>query len=504
MQRQRKTVLAVAAVAALVAAAWGGFAWHSGRQVEQAYQEAVAGLRSVVGADAIASNDYQRGIFSSHAKLVLQWTPPAPEVEDDAESGGGQAPAATPQPPQPVRLVVSSDVRHGPLAGARLAAAVVHTRFALEGLDAKAQALLSKAQSPQLTAVRHLGGSSDIRLLLPQGEITDEGTALRWQELVYDTTLSRDHDHVSGRFTWPEWVASVQDDEAGQELAAGDADGLDEGRQPPAAQPRRATFALKGMEGSFDSRMIAGLWGMGPGHVQMRVGQLQMHSEPPAGQPATTLLDLKDLQARSEIKSDGATLGLDTRMEMVGSLGPLRFDALKVHEQYERLDIEALRGMLRQLSAAYLKAVQAGDSQVVQEGGAGALLAAAPRLIAARPSYQMNLQATLGGQTGELAYGAQIQQAPAAEQLAGGAWLPALLQGGALNASMQMPKAWIGPLLGATGKPVPSDQELQQLLAAAASTGYVRLEGEKISSSVALQGGQWTLNGKPFAGPGLR
>ncbi|MFX4717765.1 DUF945 family protein, partial [Acinetobacter baumannii] len=81
-----------------------------------------------------------KGFFTSQAKVVLQWTPPA-----SADAG---EPA-----PQPLRVVVNSAVRHVPLAGGTLAAAVVESRFALEGLDAKAGTLLAKAQAPTLTTV---------------------------------------------------------------------------------------------------------------------------------------------------------------------------------------------------------------------------------------------------------------------------------------------------------------------------------------------------------------
>ncbi len=71
-------------------------------------------------------------------------------------------------------MVVNSAVRHGPLAGGTLAAAVVESRFALEGLDAKAGTLLAKAQAPTLTTVHGLTGSHNMKLIVPAGELGDE------------------------------------------------------------------------------------------------------------------------------------------------------------------------------------------------------------------------------------------------------------------------------------------------------------------------------------------
>lgn len=512
MRRQQKTGVAVAVVAALAAVAWGGFSWHSGRQLEQAYHEGVASLRAALGPDTIVADDYQRGLFTSHATLALQWTPPAPPADEAEEADGGAAvpTAAAPAAPLPVRLVIRSDMRHGPLAGGRIAAAAVDTRFALEGLDAQVQAVLAKAASPRLTAVRHLGGSSDIRMVVPAGEISANGTTLRWQEMVHETTLGSDQRQISGRFAWPEWVVSgLPDGDAEDEEPADDSDEVDGAdldddlQQTPGQVPaqRRSTVAVRGMEGTFDSRMVPGLWGMGPGHLEMRMGEVQAFREPAQGQPATPLVDVKNLKVRTEMTSDDATLGVDTRMDMVGSLGSIRFDAIQVHEQYQRLDIEALRSVLRELTAAYFELVQAPEGSASgYEQRTGALLEALPRLIAARPSYQMRMQATLAGQTGELAYGAQVEQAPPAGQMEGGGWLPALMQGGAFDASVRLPKAWIRPMMEMRGEPV-DEEAVEAALASAQSLGLLQEQGDQLTATMALQSGRWTLNGKPFQGP---
>ncbi len=470
-----KTALAVGAAVATAAAAYAGASWYSGRQAEQAYHQAITDLSAFIGPQAIAAQEYRRGFFSSEGRLTLQWTPATQDGEDEDQ--------AAPAPPAPVRLVVTSQVRHGPLAGARLAAAAVETRFALEGLDEHTRQALSNMQGLQLTAVRHFGGASDLRLRLPAGEVVVDGTALRWQELTGEGSLDSSGKRVSARMAWPEWSF----DSLSATAAAGD-------EEDPEARPERFAITLRGMTSTFEGEMIDGLWGLGPGKARLQVGSLQTRSAGAVDAPVRTVLDLRELEAESDIVTDQATLGYSTRAQVVGSIGPIQFDSLKLHEQYQRVDIEALRGLMRAFAPGQQEAGEAGGYTLVD---------AAPRLIAALPSYRMQIEATTQGQTGRLEYGAQVNSAPPVEQLAGGAWLPALLQGGALDASMQMPKAWVGPLMGATGRPAPSDEELQQLLAAAESSGYVRLEGEQISGSLALRGGQWTLNGKPFAGPQL-
>lgn len=160
----KKTALGAAVALAVVA--YGGATWYLGQRAQASYQEALEEVRKVLGAETVVSQDYQKGFFTSQAKVVLQWTPPA--------SADASEPA-----PQPLRVVVNSAVRHGPLAGGALAAAVVESRFALEGLDAKAGTLLAKAQAPTLTTVHGLTGSHHMKLIVPAGELGDEEVTMR-------------------------------------------------------------------------------------------------------------------------------------------------------------------------------------------------------------------------------------------------------------------------------------------------------------------------------------
>ena len=102
----KKTALGAAVALAVVA--YGGATWYLGQRAQASYQEALEEVRKVLGAETVVSQDYQKGFFTSQAKVVLQWTPPA--------SADASEPA-----PQPLRVVVNSAVRHGPLAGGALA-----------------------------------------------------------------------------------------------------------------------------------------------------------------------------------------------------------------------------------------------------------------------------------------------------------------------------------------------------------------------------------------------
>ena len=477
--------IAVAVGATLAIAAYGGTTWYAGQKAHASYAQAVAELRALLGAQTVVSEEYRKGFFSSQAKLVLQWSAPTEE---------GVQPVAGDMP-KPVRLVVDTTVRHGPLAGGQLAAALAESHFALEGLDDNSRQALAKATAPTLTTVHRFTGSHDMRLLLPAGEIGDGEVTLRWQEMALDTSVSGNR--VQGTWRWPELALlglPNRDDEDTQEAEEDDGDEV-------AAEPvARTSLTFQGIDSSFDSTAIDGLWGLGPGKASLRVARMGITRTPIEGD-AQTLLDLKDLAGSSVVEADAATLGVTTEFKGVGRIGPLDFESLGYVQKLQRLDIEALRNIQRALVDGYRKAGLAKAMEGLEGQGADVFAQNAPRLVAALPAYSMKLQATFQGQTGELDYGAEVRNAPPAEQIAATGWMPALLQGTLLHADARLPKAWLAPLLQATGKPEVTADDVQGMVGMAQASGYARLEGEHLTSALKIEGGQMSLNGKPMALP---
>jgi uncharacterized protein YdgA (DUF945 family) len=490
----KKTVLA--AGVALVVLGYAGATWYTGQRAQSGYQEGVVELRKLLGDQAVVADEYQKGFFSSQARLVLQWTPPAAEADAQAEA---PAPAA-----QPLRLVISSHLRHGPLAGARLAAAVVESRFALEGLDEKSASVLAKASAPTLTSVHHFLGGNDMRLQLPAGEIGDHEVAMRWQDMVLDTSLSGNHQQLKGSMRWPEFsIAGLRGSGAGDDEAEDEVAGVDEDDEAePAAPVERTTIRFSGLESSFDSRRIEGLWAMGPGKATVRMAHVGVSSLPASGGEATTLVDLKDVAGSVVVEADQSTLGMTTQVKGAGRLGPIDFESVGYEEKIQRLDIEALRSFQRLFVEGYRAEGLSKAFEAWEEKGAEVLMANAQRIVAALPSYSMKLHATFQGQTGEIAYGADVQSAPAADEVSTAGWVPTLLKVSSLHADARLPKAWIKPVLQAkSGGAEVQPEEVEGVLGMALGTGYARMDGEHLVSSFKMQGGQMTLNGKPMAVP---
>lgn len=470
----KKTLVGVAVAIAVVA--YGGATWYLGQRAQSSYEEALVDLRKAVGPDAVVSEEYHKGFFSSQAKLVLQWTPPRTAAQAEANL----------PPSPPLRLAVNSTVHHGPWAGRRLAAAVVDSRFALEGLDAQATKDLAKVTAPTLTTVHHLTGRHDLHFVLPAGEVGNEEMTLRWQEMATEMTLSGDRKRVKGSFQWPEFAMVG--------LPGGTAGDEDEGEEVKPAT--RITMALKGMDGQFENEVIDGMWLFGPGTGTVRLAQMDASSTPAAGGAATSLVALKEVTGSSTIESTGTTISIATSLNGKGSMGPLNFESVGFEEKFQRIDLETIKRFQQALIETYRTNGLADASSKTEERLLALFEENAPRLVAALPAYSMKLLATYQGQQGQLEYGGEVQRAPTTEEVAQTGWKASLIKGSMLNASVRVPKAWLPPIAEAVGKKDMKSEDMDAMIGMAQAAGFLRQEGDSLTSVVKMEAGQVKLNGK--------
>lgn len=493
----KKAVLGTAAV--LVVAGYGAATWTMGERAHSAYQEALDEVRKLVGPEVLVSQQYTKGFWSSQGQLVLQWTPPAAEEEDeaaDAEDADKDGAAAKAVPPQPVRITVENTVRHGPLAGWRLAAAVVETRIAtVEGVDDSVRKAFAKVSAPTLTTVRNLTGSHDIALAWPAGEVGDGEERVRWQPLDYRMHLNADRSRLSGDFAWPEFSMDFQNTNTDSE------------EEPAAAESpaERFAVALQGMKGDFNVQLDDGLWLLAPGSGKGSFGKVTVTrasaATAAAGAAPEPLVALQDLSYTATIARTGAQLNWVSFMRGTGSIGPVELQALELNETVSRIDVEAVKLVQKALLDAYKADPNTAALSAAESPVSAALMEAVPKFVAALPAYAMKLSAKVDGEQGELEYGAELKSVPDAAQIAEGAWAPALLKSTALYASVRLPKAWLPRLAQAAGQKAPKPEDIDAMLGMAQAQGFVKQEAAHLTSAVRMEDGKVVLNGKQIDVP---
>ena len=476
--------------AVLVVAGYGAATWYFGERAHGAYQEAVDELRKLVGPEVLVSQQYTKGFWSSQGQLVLQWTPPAADQEED----GDETDAAPAVAPQPIRITVENTVRHGPLAGWRLAAAVVETRIGkVDGVDDTMRKAFAKVSTPTLTTVRNLTGSHRIALAWPAGEVGDGTDLVRWQPLDYRMTLNADRSRLRGDFAWPEFTLQSQHAET-------------ESDDEPADAPTEAatyTVAVQGMKGDFDVQFQDGLWLLAPGQGTGTFGKLTVSrtlATAAAGAPPEPLMALQDLSYRVAIERTGGHLGWVTTMRGAGSVGSVALESVELNETVSRIDVEAVKLVQKALTDAY-KADADTTLSAAEVPWAASLMEAVPKFVAALPAYAMKLSAKVDGEQGELQYGIELQSVPDAQQIAEGAWSQALLKSSALHASLRVPKVWLPRMAQAAGTKVPKPEEMDAMLGMAQAQGFVKQDGAHLTSAMRMENGKVVLNGKEIAVP---
>ena len=482
----------VAAAAALLVAAYGGGTWYSGAQAKTAFEEGAAELQHALGKDVVVTQSYDKGFLASKSQLTVEWMVTESQADaaehdgDEVDTEAAPAAAAVPAaPPKPMRLVVNSDIRHGPLAGGKLAAAVVDSRFTVDGVDDKVKQAFAKASMPTLTSVRHFSGATDWRFALPTGEYADESVTARWDAMAYDVSLGSDKKTMTGDFKWPELVvtsltkAAAADEEESQESVA------------TADEPM--TIAVKGMGGSFNTTMLDGLWGVGPGKMKMQASNVQVSTQRADGQPEV-MAELKNITGDTQITADAKTLSMTNQVKGVGRIGPMDFESLGYEEAIQRIDVEALRSLQQMVVDGYRAGGLAQALEPSEEKMAAWVEKSAPQLVQALPSYKMKLNARYQGNAGHVEYGMEVQKAPSAEEVAQKGWMPVLLKGAALTANARLPKAWVASLAKASGKEV-EPEEMDAFVQIASGSGYVRVDGDFLTADLKVENGKMNLNG---------
>lgn len=502
----KKNIAAGAVVVAL--AAYGGATWYLGGEIQKHYESALADAQTELGTRALLKHSYDRGFLTSHAHASLQWLPEGASAQAALPA---DAPAAAPLP----QLVVDSTMRHGPLAGLHLAAAVVENRFSLEGLDASTQQMLSKASAPTMTSVHHLSGTQEVMLSLPSGEVgtVDGGVQrLHWETMAARMTISADRQNISGNLQWP--AAQLSGVSPGDLNARGEVkEDTDQpaGGEPASGAPNvldpangRYTVAMKGMDGTFDVQLQDGLWILAPGTGRARIDQITVTRSNGAAETAIpkTVVNLQGLTYAAVIKRTGDTLGWTTDVQGKGDMGELKFDALGYQEVVGNIDVQAVMALQKTLVTSYKSAPP--DAPSLDAARSNAFLKElGPRFVDAKPSYNMKLSATLEGEQGHLEYGAQIQKAPSEQMVQAIGWGPALVTASSLHAAVEVPNTWLPRIaMMVTGKPMAPEQ-ISALVGMVTAQGYVVQQGQRLSTQVRFDGGQLTLNGKPIAVPAL-
>lgn len=462
----KKAVIGSAVVVLL--AAYGGGTWYAGQRAEARVQEIMAEARELVGDAAKLTHEYKRGFFTSHLNTVLEWQ----------ESSAGAT----------IKVITDSTVRHGPLAGARFAAAVVETKLtSVEGLDDETKAIFAKASAPVLTTIMPLTGGHDYRLAVPAGQLGDDEATISWKDMQYSLDFNGD----KSRYAVSVSVPSI--DMKFSQLPEADLTG-------GAAQASSfMTFKLEGMSAQGEFRPQDGLWLVSPGNSKGAIKSVTAANNQNGAEQS--LINWKDVSYTTVVAREGEHFSVTSDVKTQGTLGPVSFDKIALNEQLSRLDAKAARTLQDYLVKAYQAAKNKEAQSVDQLTEDPAVKSAIESFFAALPAYQLKLSATRNGEDAELSYGLGIGSAPDAALVASGGYETALLKVGTFDVSAKLPKSWLGEIAEQVMGQKPEQSQIDAMVGMGEAQGFLVQQDKHLTSKLRIAAGKLELNGKEMPMP---
>jgi len=438
----------------IVVGALAGATAYTGSQTVQTQQDLAQTLKAQVEATGYArvtSSSYQRGFLSSTQTMNVV-----------LGKGAGD-----------VALIIVNHIQHGPLPGLKAVGnALIDTevKFADPAVQKQFEAALG-GQQPTIRTVVGLSGSTDTHIEVPKGQMTDSGTTLSWQALtgeIHNSGLN-----ATTQLSWPELDFTTDGDRvtlrglavngSAQKQQADDPLGVGEQvftlksmTYSAASGEAQGRFNLSDLKVGGKSTLVGGFYG---GTIQYDIGQLDFET------PSSGAQNFKNVQlhlgmnhlSREPLARITKTLGT-LGQQLQGS--PEKADLSKTQEQALQDDALALLKAQPVFSVDRLSLTQpSGDIVLTGRAelpGAANLSAETAQMLSTVPMAALGmvkLQARLS----------------AAE--------PALRE-----------------LLGSLSPDAAAN--LQSMIDA----GYLKRQGNTLTSDLAFESGKGTVNGEALGG----
>ncbi|MFN3987692.1 MAG: YdgA family protein [Rhodocyclaceae bacterium] len=460
--------LALTAVA--VALAYTGTSWWLGGQVEKELDTQYAKL---VGAPnvALVERSYERGVFSATETVTIEY---------GRDTMNAMAAAfGLDESPEPLRLVLRTHFKHGPLPGfSGFGAAVGDSELVLDEAQRKALAPLFGDQAPLAARTRYGLNGGEMVLTSPafEGVIGEAGSDDA-------TKLSSDGLRLAMRFG--SGLAHYSVDLEVARFVVEDADGA----------MRITGLTAKGdQERLFEDEP---LFYLGSG----RIGLAGLEFDAPIGPDGRTSVSLGGLEYREDARVQDGFIDLDVRLGARSlKVGEHDWGPVQLDQRYAHLEARTMATLYRafnQVAANPLGAMQAA------EGDFSALLVplAEPlaTLLANAPEYFLD-RLEFAGPHGKARLALKVGMPGVTPEDVGNPF--GLLTKLVIDGEAEFPEALV---LASMLEDDAGDEErafaqamLDASLEPLVDEGYVSRASGRLNTRLQFENGELLLNGKPF------
>lgn len=480
--------IALVAVPLALAVAYPASAWIIGKQVEAAIGENYKLLAENPSAK-IVGRDYQRGFFGATETVTIELFSEATQaIARQQQEMMAANPGLKLPPVQPMRIVVRSEIRHGPLPKfSKLAAAIVDTELVLDGEMQKQVASLFGSQKPLQVHSEYRFDGGGVSTISSPGFSTHwaAGQGAGRNSLNWDgVRMTVDFQKGLQRYTMQAEAPKleIKDSEGGTMLLSG--------------------LRLEGeQQRVFDDEPL-----LYSGAQKLTLAEFSFKPGKEGADPVV----LKQVAYAADVPVNGEFIDVavkfGTESLAVGkqNYGPAHYD-VSVRHLHARTAISLYRTLLKLYSDPALQLAAQGDPKLLLvplTKPAVALLKYNPEISVDRLSFR--------SPEGEAMLSARVRLKDFKEEdLGNPQLLVARLDAGA---EVALPEALLGTLAG--NSPVAAgagdsemspeaaaaarSEKLRQQLAVFVEQGLVQREGGLLKSKLTFSNGQMAINGKPF------
>ena len=473
----KKAVVAAVALA-LLGAAYVGATAYTGTRIQAAYEARMAMVEQRLPFLRVVDRQSDKGLFSSsYGGSVRIGCVPSASAEG----------AATP-------LVIGfrDHVQHGPLPGlAGFGAATIDSQIVLPSEAPEALRRYVAGLQPQDIRTRvGFGGAYRTTVRLPAGEFSSAQGQVQWPAL-----------RLTGDGTMDGSASSFDATLPALSFRATDKAGTD------GASVKLVNMRMQGRNGGEGS-----FW-LRPGISTVEVEHIELQADS-GGNAFTAQLGkvryASEMSATQDLMSGRVSITADATLRLGGDAKPIELDRIELQESVRRLHLPTLQKVM-DASMAELYDCDA-PAKVADEANLEARLARAQdmlrqlaQLLPHDPEFSLDkLAFGYEGQRGEISYSASVKNVDA-NNLDGDAAMRRIVERNLLlKAEARLPVAWVeqlgaraGNAAGAGGRVVQANTMLDMAI----GQGYVVRDGDFITSSLSLEQGAITLNGKPLGPP---
>lgn len=445
-----KAAIAVAVLAGL----WAGATAYSGGRVKTEMILQAETLRAHTQSPIrIRKVDYQKGFMGATRTLEL-------EMGCGPEQGGKDT----------VRTLVWQDqIQHGPLPGfSGLGAARIDSKLLLSDTERAALKKLGMEDIPVSlrTRVGFDGGSSTQLQVSAFTLKPDAEMSLQFQGLDATLELAKDGSaRYSGKL--PGYVIE---------------------------SPSKGFRAV--IEGAeFEGQGLAPAWWALNGKGKGAMKSMRFEAPGPDGQ-ARALFAWSDVTFQQDGRVNDQLFSGEFNLQGKAEIAGVKLESIAMKGRLQRVQAQGWSEFVRN---AWGQSCQGAKDPKAE---AERLMAPLLNLLPHNPSFSLDeFKVTMEGRSAEFSYQIGTQGVTAAD-LKAPALAPLLMHKAQFKLTGKLPLGFIEQMLKASGKQLPPDVLAAQVDQGVAR-GFIKREGEIISTELEMSGGMMKVNGKPMPMPGM-